>query len=159
MLKYERFWRLSVNDQTARYVDFIPHVGADLGNIMIFQNLGGTLRIGENLPEDFGPRTIDSPASLGGGLTPDSPAFSFYFFGEVDGRAVEHNLFLDGNSFRGGPSVQRIPWVADLSCGAALIPCRHMEMSYTWVVRTHEFVGQQRPDVFGSLEAKAMFQY
>jgi hypothetical protein len=159
LLKYERFWRLSVNDQTARYVDFIPHMGGDLGNIMIFQDLGGALRVGDNLPDDFGPQLIDSPASLGGGITPTSPPFSCYLFGEVDGRAVEHNLFLDGNSFRGGPSVERIPWVADLSCGGEVRLFRHLEMCYTRVVRTHEFVGQHKPDLFGSLEAKAMFQY
>jgi hypothetical protein len=50
LLKYERFWRLSVNDQTARYVDFIPHVGADLGNIMIFQNLGGHCESAKTCP-------------------------------------------------------------------------------------------------------------
>lgn len=159
LLKYERFWRLSVDDQTARYVDFIPHVGGELGNIMIFQNLGGTLRVGENLPDDFGPQLIDSPASLGGGVTPTFPPYSFYLFGEVDGRVVEHNLFLDGNSFRDGPSVERIPWVADLSCGGVLRLFGHLEMSYTRVVRTHEFVGQHKPDLFGSLEAKATFQY
>ncbi|MGD1020547.1 MAG: lipid A deacylase LpxR family protein [Verrucomicrobiia bacterium] len=159
LLKYERFWRLSVNDQTARHVDFIPHVGGELGNIMIFQNLGGTLRVGENLPDDFGPQIIDSPASLGGGVTPTSPPYSFYLFGEVDGRAVEHNLFLDGNSFRGGPSVERIPWVADLSSGVAMRLFRHLEMSYTRVIRTHEFVGQHNGDVFGSIEAKAMFLF
>lgn len=71
LLKYDRFWRLSVNDQTARYIDFIPHVGTDLGNIMIFQNLGGAVRIGENLPNDFGPQIIDLPASLDGGTTPN----------------------------------------------------------------------------------------
>jgi hypothetical protein len=159
LLKYERFWRLSVNDQVARYADLIPHVGGELGNIMIFQNAGATVRIGENLPDDFGPQLIDSPASLGGGITPATPPFSFYLFGEVDGRAVEHNLFLDGNSFRGGPSVERIPWVADLSSGAAVRVFQHLEMSYTRVVRTHEFVGQHLPDTFGSIEAKAMFQY
>lgn len=159
LLKYERFWRLSVNEQSSRYIDFIPHVGGDLGNIMIFQNLGGTVRVGKNLPDDFGPQIIDSPASLGGGITPTSPPFSFYLFGGADGRAVEHNIFLDGNSFRGGPSVERIPWVADLSAGAALRLFRHLEMSYTRVIRTHEFVGQHNGDVFGSIEAKAMFRY
>ncbi|HTS19128.1 MAG TPA: lipid A deacylase LpxR family protein [Verrucomicrobiae bacterium] len=159
LLKYERFWRWSPNAETARYVDLIPHAGGELGNIMIFQNLGGVVRVGYNLPEDFGVQTIDSPASLGGGTTSNSPPFACYVFGGVDGRAVEHNLFLDGNSFRSGPSVERIPWVADLSTGGAVRMFRHLEISYTRVVRTHEFVGQQHPDQFGSLEAKAMFMF
>jgi hypothetical protein len=159
LLKYQRLWRLSANEQTARYVDVIPHVGGELGNVEIFGNLGATLRVGCNLPDDFGVQIIDSPASVNGGMTPHMPWFGFYLFGGVDGRAVAHNLFLDGNSFRGGPSVERIPWVADLSCGGAIQILRHIELSYTRVIRTAEFVGQHEPDVFGSLTAKAEFPF
>jgi len=159
LLKYERLWRLSAGGWTARYVDFIPHAGGEVGNIGIFGNLGGTLRVGANLPDDFGVQIIDSPASAGGGITSASQPFAAYAFGSVDGRAVGHNLFLDGNTFRSGPSVQRIPWVADLSCGAAIRLFRHVELSYTRVIRTTEFVGQHNADVFGSFEAKGMFRF
>jgi len=159
LLKYERLWRLSLNPQTARYVDFIPHAGIELGNIQVSGNLGGTVRVGVNLPEDFGVQIIDSPASAGGGMNSATRPFSFYAFGGADGRAVGHNIFLDGSTFRDGPSVERIPWVADLSCGVAMSFFRHVQFSYTRVLRTHEFVGQYRADVFGSLEAKAMFRF
>jgi hypothetical protein len=159
LLKYQRFWRLSPSAETARYIDFIPHVGGEVGNIMVFQNLGGTLRVGVNLPDDFGVQIIDSPASSSGGITSRSQAFSFYAFAGADGRYVEHNIFLDGASFQAGPSVQRIPWVADLSCGAAMRLFRHVELSYTRVARTTEFVGQHKYDLFGSIEAKAMFLF
>ena len=86
LLKYQRLWRLSLNEQTARYVDFIPHVGGDLGNVAIFANLGATLRVGYNLPQDFGVQINDSPASANGGMTPHSAPFGFYVFGGVDGR-------------------------------------------------------------------------
>lgn len=70
-----------------------------------------------------------------------------------------YNLFLDGSTFRGGPSGERIPWVADLSCSAAMRLFRHFQSSYTRVVRTHEFVGQHNPDILGSIEARAMFRF
>jgi hypothetical protein len=159
LLKYERLWRLSPNDQSAHYVDLIPHAGAKVGNIEISGDLGATLRAGWNLPDDFGVQIIDSPASEGGGITPTSPAFAWYLFGGVDGRAVGHNIFLDGNTFRNSASVDRVPWVADFSSGFAFRLFRHFELSYTRVVRTHEFVGQQRADIFGSFDAKAMFQF
>jgi lipid A 3-O-deacylase len=159
LLKYERLWRLSPNEQTARYVDLIPHIGAEVGNIMVSGDLGATLRVGVNLPDDFGVQIIDAPASLIGGATLHSSPFSCYAFGGVDGRAVGQNLFLDGNTLRDGPNVERIPWVADFSCGVALSLFRHLELSYTRVVRTHEFVGQKNADVFGSLTAKAMFRF
>jgi lipid A 3-O-deacylase len=159
LLKYQRFWRLSPTAETARYIDFIPHVGGEVGNIMVFQNLGATLRAGVNLPDDFGVQIIDSPASSSGGITSRSQAFSFYAFAGADGRYVEHNIFLDGASFQAGPSVARNPWVADLSCGAAMRLFRHVEVSYTRVARTTEFAGQHNYDVFGSIEAKAMFLF
>ena len=159
LLKYARLWRLSPNPSSARYVDLIPHIGADLGNIQVSGNMGATARLGVNLPDDFGVQIIDSPASAGGGITSTSPPFSFYAFCGADGRAVGHNLFLDGSTFRGGPSVERIPWVADISWGVAMRLFRHLEVGYTRIVRTHEFVGQHDPDVFGSLEAKAMFSF
>jgi hypothetical protein len=159
LLKYQRLWRLSVNEGTARYVDFIPHVGGDLGNVEIFPDCGATLRVGYNLPRDFGIQINDSPASANGGMTPHSAPFGFYLFGGVDGRYVAHNLFLDGNSFRSSASVERIPWVADLICGAAIQITQYIEVSYTRVTRTHEFVGQNNADIFGSLMAKAQFHF
>ena len=159
LLKYQRLWRLSLNATTARYIDVIPHVGGEVGNIEVFANLGGACRVGYNLPEDFGVQINDSPASVNGGITPRSPLFAGYLFGAVDGRYVAHNLFLDGNSFRGGPSVDRNPWVADLDFGAAVRLFRHVEVSYTRVLRTQEFAGQDHTDVFGSITAKAMFTF
>jgi lipid A 3-O-deacylase len=159
LLKYQRLWRLSLNEQTARYLDFIPHVGGDLGNVAIFANLGATLRVGYNLPRDFGVQINDSPASANGGMTSHSAPFGFYLFGGVDGRAVAHNLFLDGNSFRSSASVERMPWVADLICGGAIQIARHFEVSYARVTRTLEFVGQKNADIFGSIRAKAEFRF
>ena len=51
LLKYERLRRLSPNEETARYVDLIPHAGAEVGNVAIFGDLGATLRVGVNLPD------------------------------------------------------------------------------------------------------------
>ena len=158
-LKYERLWRLTFDKTSAHYVDFIPHLGAEVGNVEIFGSVGGTARLGVNLPDDFGVPIIDSLASLRGGTTPHAPAFSCYAFAGVDTRAVGQNLFLDGNTLRNSPSVERIPWVADLAAGFAVRLFRHLEVSYTRVVRTHEFVGQHHLDKFGSLTAKTMFLF
>ena len=159
LLKYQRLWRLSLNEETARYVDFIPHVGGDLGNVAIFGNCGATLRVGYNLPRDFGIPINDSPASAYGGRTSQTPPFGFHLFGGVDGRYVAHDLFLDGNSFRSSASVDRIPWVADLICGGAIQITSHVEISYERVTRTLEFRGQHGADIFGSITAKAEFQF
>jgi lipid A 3-O-deacylase len=64
ILKYERLWRLSFDRDSARYFDFIPHGGADLGNIFTFAEIGGTLRLGYNLPDDFGVQRIAAVRSV-----------------------------------------------------------------------------------------------
>ncbi|MGD0017318.1 MAG: lipid A deacylase LpxR family protein [Verrucomicrobiia bacterium] len=158
-LKYARLWRLSMSPESARYCDLIPYVGGSVGNILIAGNIGTTVRIGWDLPNDFGVPLIDSPYNVNGGLTADAPAFSAYGFGRVEGRAIGHNIFLDGSSFRDGPHVDKEPLVGDLSLGAAMRLFRHLELSYMHVVRTSEFVHQANKDQFGSFTVKALFSF
>ena len=157
VLKYARLWRYSPTTNTAHYIDFIPRIGGDLGNVFTFATAGATLRGGYNLPPDFGVQTIDSPAAANGGLTRDTPATFLYAFGSLDGRAVGHDITLDGNSFRGGPSVEKNALVADLSWGFAFQVFRHIEFTYTHIVRTEQFQGQDGNDIFGSFTVKGKF--
>jgi hypothetical protein len=158
-IKYARLWRLTPNAGTARYFDVIPYAGASLGNIMTCGNIGATVRLGWNLPEDFGVQTIDSPATVNGGMTATTPCWGLYAFGHAEGRAVGYNLFLDGNTYRSSPSVDKEPLVADLSWGLALELFKHVEISYMWIVRTEEFRGQDGKDVFGSITVKGQFDF
>ena len=158
-IKYARLWRLTASPESARYCDFIPYVGGNVGNILVAGNIGGTLRFGWNLPGDFGIPINDSPYNVNGGLTADTPPFFVYGFSRVEGRVVGHNIFLDGSSFRDSPHVDKEPLVGDLSLGAAMRLFRHLELSYMHVVRTSEFVHQANKDQFGSFTVKALFSF
>jgi len=157
VLKYARLWRYSPTTETARHMDLIPYVGGDLGNVFTFATAGATARVGFNLPDDFGMQIIDSPASVNGGLTRQAPSWSAYAFGGMAGRLVAHDITLDGNSFRGGPSVEKRNLVGDLSWGGAIRLFRHVEVAYTHTERTIEFRGQHGDDKFGSITVKGMF--
>jgi lipid A 3-O-deacylase len=157
VLKYERLWRLSSTTNTMHYVDVIPRIGGDLGNVFTLATAGSMLRMGYNLPPDFGPQLIDSPGSANGGLTRQKPWSFGYAFGALDGRAVGHDITLDGNSFQSSQSVQKNIFVADVSWGVALQVIPHVELTYTRIIRTEEFRGQQGNDVFGSFELKGKF--
>src|SRR5882724_7650472 len=159
-LKYARLWRWSPTTATAKYFDVIPRVGGELGNVQIFATAGATMRLGYNLPQDFGYQIIDSPATVNGGLTRHAPPFFGYLFGGIDGRAVAHDITLDGNSFNSsGPSVDKNTLVGDVSFGFALQFCSHIEITYDHVIRTEEFKHQFHNDVFGSLALKAKFGF
>ncbi len=163
-LVYEHQWRMygrALGDQLG--VDLVPHAGASLGNVQTYANLGGTLRLGFNLPSDFGVQLI-RPG--GGGNSPIDDrdprvaadrSWSFFIFGAVDGRAVARDIFLDGNTFKDSPRVDKEPFVADLCYGVGLIAGR-WQLTFTQVRRTQEFKTQPYPhNDFGSVTFSCAF--
>lgn len=156
-LIYERRWRLYARSLLQRAgIDFIPHAGASLGNVQTYANVGGTVRVGLNLPTDFGVQ-LARAGSVGGTPTDDldprvslTRNFSVFGFAAVDGRVVARDIFLDGNTFRSSRSVPKESTVADVSVGLGLIAGR-WQFTYTQVRRTREFKSQAaRFNDFGS---------
>lgn len=160
LFKYGRAWRLRDPDAgAAAWIDLIPHAGAALGNVQVWAAAGATLRIGWNLPDDFGPQTIDSPIALQGGGSAAARAWGLYAFGRVEGRAIAWNTFLDGNLFSSSHHVTREPFVADLTWGLVFQITRYLEFGYTRIIRTEEFTKQDGRDVFGSLLFKFRYDF
>lgn len=160
MLRYGRLWRLAPGTGClAGNLDLIPHLGVSLGNIETFAAGGATLRVGWNLPDDFGVQPIDATAALHGGYDDGGPQWGVHAFGRVEGRAVAHNIFLDGNLFRDSHRVAKEPFVADLSCGVVFQLTRYVQVSYVRILRTEEFDRQKRYDLFGSLILKIAFHF
>ncbi len=159
VLKYARLWRLSPTPGTARFFDVIPRTGFELGNVAIFATVGATARVGFNLPDDFGVQFIDSPASVSGRVSRRECGFSIYAFAGMDGRAVLHDLTLDGNSFRSSARVEKYNFVNELNWGIAVQPCRYVSVSWAQITRSKSFHGQRDKDVFGSLDVKVMVSF
>lgn len=162
-LIFERKWRLyarSFGDVIG--VDFIPHAGASLGNVQTYANAGGTVRAGFNLPSDFGVDLIRGGGAVSAPVNDDDPRvsmkrnWSLFVFGGVDGRAVARDVFLDGNTFRDGPSVDKKPLVADLYYGVGLM-VGTWQLTYTEALRTREFDGQAEMSYFGSVTLSKAF--
>lgn len=149
-LIWQRKWR-RLHDDLARglSVDVLPHVGGALGNVFIHGSAGGTIRLGLDLPADYGPPRIQ-PALPGSEFFVPRRRFGGYLFlgGEV--RATLRNLFLDGNTFVASHRVDRRLLVADMQAGLA-IQGWGMRLAFTYVVRTEEFDAQDGLDAFGVL--------
>jgi lipid A 3-O-deacylase len=142
--------------------ELLPHAGTAVGNVQTYANMGGELRIGLNLPDDFGTSAI-SPAEststpVDGALASARSVvdFGLYLFSRVDGRLVAHNIFLDGNTFGESHSVDRNLWVADLSAGVG-VNYKNTKLAYALVYRTEEFKGQKGPQVFGTVSVNFAF--
>ncbi len=154
-LNAERIWRVPVVAETGvGGVDLLPAAGAQLGTVRVAASAGARVRFGQGLERDFGtprirPTIADAPAPVGEG-------FGWYLFGGVGGYAVGHDISLDGNVFRGGRSVDRKPFVADLELGAAVF-WQNIRLSYTQVWRTEEFKRQNEFFTFGSVSLAFAF--
>jgi len=144
---FERKWLFHPPEQKALSYNVITHAGGAAGNVYTYLNTGLEIRAGWDLPTDFGVSLIRPAGSTRLSVGRD---FSIYGFGAVDGRLVIRDIFLDGNTFTKSHSVDKEPFVADLAAGLA-IQYRGFVVTFTEVMRTREFRGQDLNHSFGSV--------
>lgn len=109
--------------------DASGHVDWSLGNLRTEAVVGGALRLGKDLARDFVLRS--APSGAGGG--------SLYAFGDL--HAVAQDLFLDGNTWKDSPRVDKRPLVGVLGLGFEFnINSLHLRLAHLW--RSKEFFGQ-----------------
>ena len=135
--------------------DAEPHYGIAVGNVYDYVNAGAMMRLGFNLPGDYGPMRIE-PSLPGSNFFEPAGGFSAYVFGGVEGRAIERNLFLDGNTFEASRSVVKKNVVDDLIFGAA-ITFNRLRIAYTHDIRSREYKTQSTPDRFGAVDLSFRF--
>lgn len=156
IVSYERKWRsIAEFSPFGLGADVTPHVGMNLGNIHTDASVGTTFRLGYDLPQDYGPPRI-RPSLPGSDFFIPTQSLSGYLFAGVEGRAVGRNIFLDGNTFNGGPSVDKEWMVGSLQLGAALT-YGDARVSYTHVFMTDEFKTQDKPAQFGAVTLSYRF--
>jgi len=149
-LTFERRWRTNhgvVFDDPKLEYDFVPRLGAAVGNVATYASAGGTLRIGKDLQNDFGPARARPALPGSEGFVGEG--FGWYFFIGAGGEAVARNIFLDGNTDGQSMRVSHRPFIAEAQAGIA-IGFRGVRISYTQVLRTPEFFQRERWDQFGS---------
>lgn len=154
VVQYEQRRRLlaggtSLSAAFAGEWDVIGVLDLTAGNVFTHGSIGAMGRWGNQLRRDFGPSTIHSTAVEVPHLT-GGREFHWYVFGGVEGRAVARNLFLDGNTWRDSPSVDKEPFLAEVRAGVA-VEWGSFRFTYTSIGRTREFEGQPEPEAFGSI--------
>jgi len=154
-IKYDRQWKFATVSHGVG-AELIPNAGFSLGNVMTYAGAGALVRFGYNIPNDFGPQTIDSLAGPTGDRAPRVHPFGWYIYAGADGRAVLHNAFLDGNLYQPSPHVEKEPLVADFKTGIVLA-FRRFDITGSFVQRTCEYKGQPRCDRFGSITLNFTF--
>lgn len=156
VLTYQRSWRAFVSGEFLGFsFDATPHIGGALGNVFTYANTGATLRLGWNLPNDYGPPRIE-PSLPGSGFFEPREGLGMYVFAGLDGRVVARNIFLDGNTWQDSRSVEKEPLVGDAQVGFA-VTLGAARLAYTHVFRTREFESQRGTDKFGAISLSIQY--
>ncbi|MCP5362094.1 MAG: lipid A deacylase LpxR family protein [Hyphomicrobiales bacterium] len=156
VLRYEHKWRnLYEFSPFGLGVDFTPHMGASLGNVFTHAALGGTARLGYDLPADYGPPRV-RPSISGSDFFIPTRHVGWYLFAGFEGRAVARNIFLDGNTFGDSHDVDKKHFTGDFQAGIAFT-YKDVRLAYTTVYRTKEYDVQHGGDRFGALTLSVKF--
>lgn len=150
ILTYERKWRSLYELSPFGWgLDITPHIGASVGNIHTNATAGLTLRVGYDLPVDYGPPLL-RPSLPGSDFFLPSNELGWYLFSGAEGRAVVRNIFLDGNTISSSHSVQKKIFVGGVQTGIAVF-YKNVRIAYTHIWRTREFEKQTNIDEFGAV--------
>jgi hypothetical protein len=120
------------------------------------------MRVGRNIPADFGTSLIRPGGDVSAPvLTADAPhhdprRFGVHAFAAVTGRTVLRDVFLDGNTFEDSHSVDSNTLVGDLIVGTG-VAWHGMKLTYSQVLRTREFDGQDTGSQYGSVNLTVLF--
>ena len=158
MLAWQRAWPLAASGKVVNnFWSVKPYFGTTVGNIRTYADTGFTIRL-----SPYDSRWQDTPirvrpAMPGTGIyeIPENK-WSWELFSGLEGRAVVHDITLDGNTFADSYSIEKKPYVADASAGFA-VTYNKTRISYALVYRTKEFVRQDHPEVFGAVSLGVRF--
>jgi hypothetical protein len=152
---FERKWLFHPVDTEKFGYSAITHTGAALGNVHTYLNAGLELRLGWNIPGDFGVSLIRPAGSTRLDI---GDRLMIFAFGAVNGRAVARDIFLDGNTFTDSHSIGKNNFVADIAAGLA-VNYKRFIITWTQVRRTKEFKGQENEHSFGAVAVSYSFPF
>lgn len=148
---FDRRWRslrLFIDVPGGLEADLTTNAGVTIGTLRDEARVGAIARVGYRIDSDYGPPRV-RPSLAGVEHFAGGP-LSWSLFAGAQGRAVAHDLFLDGNTFEDSAHVEREPYVADFQAGLS-VSAGDWRLAYTFVWRTDEFKTQGERQDFGAL--------
>ena len=148
MFTWTRNYRLNENAGSVGWGwDILPYHSLTAGNVLTQAAVGAELRYGWNLPRDFSTSVIRPGSGIEGtsanpALRRKSNGWGWYVFVGAEGRAIAHNIFLDGNIWTDSHSIEKKPFVGEFSGGVALL-INGMRLTYQHIYISREFRAQR----------------
>lgn len=158
ILSWQRRWPQAFVQNIGGYrLRAEPNVNVSLGNVYTYAGTGLSFKFGPNLGtlEDSPPRVRPAMPGTGFFETPER-GWNWHIFAGLDGRAIGRNIFLDGNTFRDSPSIDKKYFVGDASAGVAFTFDQY-RLSYSYNMRSKEFDGQDDLAEFGAITLSTRF--
>lgn len=154
-LNYQHKWRFVPQKVWGMESTIIPYAGGEFGNVAIRGNVGAAMRIGWNIPADFGTGSMDdAPMNAipvkSKECCPSRHSWSFYVNLSTGGSVVLRNIFLDGNTFEESHSVDKNYLVGFWGYGLSA-RYRNFSIDYLRTHHTLEYKTQKDYDSFGTL--------
>lgn len=140
-------------------VEALPVGNVMLGNVLTQGQLGGQLRFGYNLPDDFGTTLMRGMVHLPPPRPPAdaaAPHWSVYFFGGGNANFVLRNITLDGNTWKDSRSVDKEWFVPAAEVGMA-VSIRRVTAAFAYVFWGREFERQKDYSEFGAFTISYRF--
>ena len=149
-----------LGDRKQLSLQALPVGGGWLGNMLTQGEIGGLLRAGYNIPDDFGPSLVRGMGFMPPPLpsTPDgsSSDWGFAVYGGAFGNFVLRDITLDGNTWQDSPSVDKKFFVPAAGMGMS-VGNRRIQASFSFIIWGKEFEGQPNNSKFGSVAISYMF--
>jgi len=151
--RYYRTWKLG--DASGWSMDWANVLGYSLGTAFDYGKLGGILRAGWGLPNEYKTGVIMPTFTR-------SSDYSCYLFAETDGRAMLHNITLGGSLWQDGPQQDLKNLVVDAKLGCSLAAKRlfgsawEFTLTFQEIWRSMEFTGQTASENYGSITLGCM---
>ncbi len=141
-----------------KYIDLelSPHGVFSISNVVGYQGVGATFRLGKDLQSDYNP-VIFSPLSNGNECLTDVQKFSWNLFYGIEGRHIFNNYLLEGTtSVTNRQTVSLEEFVADMQVGL-ILNFAHVSTAVSITNRTKEFKGQDHNQQFMRLGINVSF--
>ncbi len=160
-LVYEHRRKYRLSRQAHRWaVEALPVAGFMLGNVLTEAHAGGQVRLGFNVPDDFGTTLmrgmVHLPPPRGNPEQQSKSSLGLFVYGGVAGNLVARNITLDGNTFEDSARVDKKPFVPAAEVGMAM-GSRRFLASFAFVFWGREFRRQRGRSGFGALTLNYFF--
>ena len=165
-LTLRKKWRfdlgeVKLNDIPPIQFQMIPEAELAVGTVHRFAKAGLLFRMGFQLPDDFGPDQLQHIGSFTG-LGQTQP-WGGYIFTRISGKAVEHNLFLEGNTWKDSAGVDEEPLVGEFQFGFGLQFRKSdnftIDVTYSQIYLTEEFEDQDGHHGYGTISLSFTWRF